>query len=530
MKKRFLTMSIVMLAVLVAFTAPVAADWAFDGFELKNLINGTVQGDVYVSNGTHAGLANTPYTTNYNVPSGTVRWARLYVGVWGGTENYVGWVNTTFNNHCEGNVTLNRSEDTNTYSSGINVYGSGHGVWMVSYNCTDNVTMGATNTAEARTGAISGSFDGRVYGIVLVVVYESSSLPKVEYWVNEGNMNLHYETGGYAAVNKTFAWFNGTAYNCTEANLTAVQYTGSDGEPDYLYFNAPDASDSPYSDNISWSISNYRTHQMDSNDVADSHSDQDGVCDDNSVFTYGFDLNCFSHANDTTQLKDIVNTTDNNYAIFWRGHDDNGDGTITAAFQPEVPVEGESYVHPIVAVLRLKNITHVYDFSDNFTGTPGEDAWAFRYQVNAKPPTTCDVPSTEFTTAQYDNIKADDGTYQSDDSLTQYAAHRFNFSIDEAAADIEKINVTWNGRGHKTGGNGATLYIWNNSKGASGEYEEWDSSTSGNEITLTNETTSNISNYITSGNVTVLVEQNANGPPASCIETDYVKLVITPDP
>ena len=533
MKKRYIAIPIVMLAVLAlaAFSTPAMADYAFDGFEVKTITNGTVQGDVYVSNGSKAGVGNSPYTTTYTVPSEVgsngedVIWARLIVGVWGGNEDNTGWLNTTFNGHCEGNVTIDKNEDTNTYSSGTNVYCSGHGVWTVSYNCTDNVTSGSIS-ATATTG---GSIDGRVYGIVLVVVYENTSLEKVEYWVNEGNVNLNYVT----PLNYDFTWFNGIAYNCTEANLTVVYYTGDSDQNDYLFFNAPDESGSPYRSSVQWSNTSYWHYQLDDKNVADSHSDKDGVCEDNSISTSAQDLNCFSETNDSTPLEDIVNHTANNYAIFWRGHDDSGNGIIDGGWGGTTN-EGEIYVHPILAVLRLENITHDYDFSDNFTGTPGEDAWAFRKENNSKPPSTCDVPNTEFSSTYYGYIKTDNGVYQTDSSLAQYAAHRFNFSIDEAAADIEKINVTWNGRGYRSnpsagGDDGATLYIWKEGTG----YEQLDTTDSGDEVTLTGGVTSSISNYINSGNVTVLVEQNTAGGGSttrSYIRTDYVKLVITPDP
>lgn len=523
MKERITKFTIALLSVIMVclLAVPASADYDFDGFEVNDMTNGTVQGDVFVSYGDKGGIDNTPYTTNYNVPNGTnVKWARLIVGIWGGTENKTGWVNMTFNNHCEGYVTLNRSIDTDTYSTGTNVYCSGHGVWMVSYNCTDNVTLGATNTAVARTGSLSGGFDTRVYGIALVVVYENSSLPKVQYWINEGNMNLHYETGGYAAVNKTFAWFNGTAHNCTEANLTTLQYTGSNAEPDYLYFNVPDENNSPYNDNVSWNLDDYRTYQMDHNNVADCYS---GL-----TYTHYFDLDTFHSANDSTPICNITNHTANNYAIFWRGHDDNGDGTISASFQPDNPVEGESYVHPIMAVLRLQ-CEHIYDFS---TGA-GTDKWAYEGQVSSKPPSAANDPSG--TTVTYTNIEADDGTYETyvTTSNGNYAAQRFNFSIDETAP--EKINVTWNGKGwHDSGAgyHGAKLYIWNFTSAA---YEQLDSNSVSTDETLTGAVTSNIVNYINTGNVTVLVEQNSAQTSdgfgtyyRSHIETDYVKLVVTP--
>lgn len=501
----------VMIVCLLA--VPASANYSYDGFDLKTMTNGTVEGGVYSSYGSNGGLANDPYSTTYsNVPIGTVKWARMYVGIWGGTQNRVGWVNTTFNNHCEGNVTLDKNVNTNTYSTGTNVYSSGNGVWMVSYNCTDNVTSGSIS-ATAKTG---GTIDGRVYGIALVVVYENSSLPKVQYWINEGNVNLNYVT----PLNNNLAWFNGTAYNSTEAKLTAMQYTGTSGQPDYLYFNPPDASDSPYNlSNIRWDVTKYDRYQFNSNDVADA-----------SEGGY-FDFDSFTSMNDSTALKDIINITGNNYAIFWRGWDTDNDGAIDYDAWNSSN-EGETYVHSIMTVLVLNNITRVYDFSDDTPGTAGEDLWAYRYQVDSTP--TVSDPSTEFTSAQYTNIAADDALEVCDVTTTNgdYAAHRFNFSIDET--NPEKINVTWIGKGwHDNGGtnNGTYLYIWNFTSAA---YEELANNINdGNEATLTGGVVvTTPSNYINSDNVTILAKQKsayARGK-KSHICTDYVKLVVTPDP
>ena len=169
-----------------------------------------------------------------------------------------------------------------------------------------------------------------------------------------------------------------------------------------------------------------------------------------------------------------------------------------------------------------------YDFS---TGE-GTDKWAFEKQVDATPPTSNGVPSDEF--SDYGNIKTNNGAMAEGITGTEgtFAAHRFNFSMEEATTDIDRINVTWNGKGlHDKvppNDNGATLYIWNGTA-----YEELaDSGNTGEEVNLTGQITTNIGNYINAGNVTVLVEQNSaqttqgNTPKHSHIETDYVKLVV----
>lgn len=168
-----------------------------------------------------------------------------------------------------------------------------------------------------------------------------------------------------------------------------------------------------------------------------------------------------------------------------------------------------------------------------FSCNASEDKWAFRNQTTGTSPSD---PNTEFTDAQYDKIAEDDDVRQEDQTSTpgRCAAHRLNFSIDEAAADIDKINVTWNGIGWSERGvayNGTYLYIYNFSAGSYGS--PLDSNTVGTEETLTGGVASSISSYINAGNVTVLVKQRGvqtgGSNSKSHIETDYVQLVITPE-
>ena len=560
--------AVIIASVLVAFSAPAAAVYNFDGFELKTMTNGTIQGDVYVGGGhgcpsLGGGSVNpeNPYNQTFDVPDEAgsngenVTWARLFVGVWGGTETDCGWLNVTFTNNtgiattlknislgfpettCDGDL-----DNTPAYDSTNSSYNTGHGVWMVALNCTSNVTSG-TNTVNATT--IRGTIDGRVYGVVLVVVYENTSSPKVQYWVNEGNVNLHYTLSAtYPELNNNVTWFNGTAYNSTEANLTVVYYTGTKNENDYMFLNAPnDASDSPgnvSNDNVGWDNSSYCEYQLDNKNVGNSTSDycstnysESGCsCEGTQYETDGFDFHCYWETNDSGYtVKDVINHTGNNFAIFWRGHDDNGNGTLEGGWEASNP-EAEAYVHPIVAVLRLKDVTHDYDFGSSLTGTPGTDAWAYEKQVDNSP--TASNPSTVFDSTGYGKIKKDDQDRKESvtDTNGRYAAHRFNFSIDEAAADITTINVTWNGIGdHDSLTNGAKLYMYNFTAGS---YRQLNSTTSGADVDLTGSisTTLGISNYISSSNVTILVNQTSadTGRKHSHIETDYVKLVVTPDP
>jgi subtilase family serine protease len=327
------------IGIVLLLNMPAMAAWNYDGWEVKKMESGIINGDVFVSYGDKSGLGSSPYTSNFNVPApaGAENYSRLYVGVWGGTEDKTGTLSTTFNKNDLGTINIDGTGDANpTYTTGTNVYGRGNGVWWVSYNVTGNVTMGAANSATATT---SGTIDGRIYAIMLVVVYTDPSEPEIQYWINEGSFNLHYSSASYPYVQDyTFVKFNGaTIKTPSSARLMAANLVGTKGEPDYLYFNPPDASDSPFS-NMAWDITKYKEFQLGDSDVADGSEGE------------YFDFEIFTSTNEAP-LKDLI--SDNNYAVFWRGHDDNDDGQIYAEFAVQNPVEGESYAGPMLAVLIL---------------------------------------------------------------------------------------------------------------------------------------------------------------------------------
>ncbi len=238
-------LSCVMIAMLLLLSiCPAMADYNFDGVpetdKLKEVEQkkNTVEGGVYVDGG--HGVDLSPYTQDFNVPEGNVTWARLYVGVWGGKQTYSGTLQTTFNGNDLGTLTLEGSSDSNP-----DVWCTGNGVYWVNYDVTSLTTKGSL-TATATTEKISTGFDGRVYGIVLVAVYEASEGEEVKYWINEGNVNLH-DTNDEA-----LAEFTGTVDidKYAAARLTTVYLTGSPGENDYLYFNDEKLCDGDNCDDI----------------------------------------------------------------------------------------------------------------------------------------------------------------------------------------------------------------------------------------------------------------------------------------
>jgi hypothetical protein len=328
-------MKIALLPIIFCLSAVMAtATYSVDGFSLNTTSSGNVYGGVFVSYGDNAGLAATPYTSNYNLPAGNASWGRLYVGVWGGNQYSTGWINTTLNNIVVGNISLGGDVDTNPiYSEGTNVYSSGNGVWWVSYNVKDNITMGAINTATARTG---GTFIGSVYGIVLAAAYNDTDGAGLitQYWINEGNVNLHGNSSFPQVLDNTTALFNGAIDGkYTNAKLSTVYLTGTSGEPDYLYFNA---------------VEDYhRLHQL-----GDDGNETIGSDDIARSSTGGyFDFLSF----DVTHLV----SPNNNFASYWRGYDNNHDGWISADYGFS-GLEGEAYVHPVLSVLTVNTTrTHL---------------------------------------------------------------------------------------------------------------------------------------------------------------------------
>ena len=156
--------------------------------------------------------------------------------------------------------------------------------------------------------------------------------------------------------------------------------------------------------------------------------------------------------------------------------------------------------------------------------TPG----AYGYEVGEDP--NCGEPNNEFPPAYYAKIRVLDGDRAVNVTMNDdcYAAHRFTFCGIPSASNVTMINVTWAGVGHQDDDdNGADLYICNTTSGA---YEFLqDGGTTDDEVVLTGGITSDISNYIQSGCITVMAKQKGTHSVSdrSWIETDYVNLIIT---
>ena len=251
---------IAVLVLLTALSMPALANYNSDGFSVTTRTNGTVHGGVFIDS---VPGAEDTQTGSFDVPTGNIKWAYLYTGIWGGTNRYEGWVNVTFNGDCTSNnlgpIWIRGQNDTNS-----NVWGSGCGKHWMYYNVTNLTNAGTTNIATvSKINATDpgGQFDGDPYGIVLVVVYEGGDNPKdLRYWINDGSDGLNHVNSHDAGTTD----FDGAVDTdkVMDANLTMVHLTAYDPlVDDGLKFNGNTLDTSMIDTNAfelnSWDVTSY---------------------------------------------------------------------------------------------------------------------------------------------------------------------------------------------------------------------------------------------------------------------------------
>ncbi|MBN2489043.1 MAG: DUF3344 domain-containing protein [Methanosarcinaceae archaeon] len=323
-----------LIFLLLILLIPVTqAQYAFDGIPFEIAAEGTVNGGVYIDGG--HGLGFPPYSQDFYVPSGSIRWARLYIGAWGGTEMYEGWVRTDLNGNSLGNRLLLGINDDSE-----NVYCAGHGVYWMYYDVTGDITNGENVvTIETSRGEPGNKLDGRVYGAVFAVVYEDTKAPEISYMIYDGNVNLHGRgwsgNQGNENENTSVCFDNIPVSDNTEgACLTVAYLTSSKGLPDYLQFNG-------YQFGVTPQYLLDMGYQTGVTDIANEVSGD--ACSGKGEHTSYFDMECFD-------VPEYVETS--NILTFQRGHDLDRDGMIGDD-------EGEDYLHPVLAVLVVEHGTAI---------------------------------------------------------------------------------------------------------------------------------------------------------------------------
>ena len=322
---------ILIILMLFIFIPAVQASYSHGGIPFTIASQGTVNGGVYIDGG--HGLEFPPYSMEFDVPDGHIRWARLYVGIWGGKEEYEGWVRVDMNDKSMDKVPLMGINDDSS-----NVYCSGHGVYWVYYDVTDIVVNNENAVIiETSQGESGNKLDGRVYGTVLAAVYEDGNAPEITYKIYDGNVNLH--GGGWSQKQENVNYETSVFFNDMQdqnslngADITVVYLTSSKGLPDYLQFNGHQLGTTPQ----------YLLDMGYQTGVTDIANEVSGdACSGSGIKSSYFDIECF----------DVLEYTQtDNILTFLLGRDLDGDGEIGDN-------EGEDYLHPVIASLVLKHRT-----------------------------------------------------------------------------------------------------------------------------------------------------------------------------
>jgi len=322
---------ILIVLMLFIFIPAVQASYSHGGIPFTIASQGTVNGGVYIDGG--HGLEFPPYSMEFDVPDGHIRWARLYVGIWGGKEEYEGWVQVDMNGKSMDKVPLLGINDDSS-----NVYCSGHGVYWVYYDVTDIVVNNENAVIiETSQGESGNKLDGRVYGTVLAAVYEDKNAPEITYEIYDGNVNLH--SGGWSGMQENMNCETSVFFNDMQdqnglngADITVVYLTSSKGLPDYLQFNGHQLGTTPQ----------YLLDMGYQTGVTDIANEVSGdACSGSGIKSSYFDIECF----------DVLEYTQtDNILTFLLGRDLDGDGEIGDN-------EGEDYLHPVIASLVLKHRT-----------------------------------------------------------------------------------------------------------------------------------------------------------------------------
>ena len=243
-KKRVLVVIVAMISAFSVMPMIVSAQGnPGAGCPSETKFHSTLHGGVYFEQKGYASFKE--MTQTFDVPSGTIKLARVYTGFWQGSPGKGGYFNITIQNATGGSYTTAtykacdpcpyptgcapyQSERCDALNASINSpwndgldkanmhdYIVGCGVQFVSFNATPYITPG-TNTITVRGApcpdCYRGGWDGRIYLIALLVVYENSSMPNMTYWINEGGLYLEKGSDCDGPDDHLYAskYFNGT--------------------------------------------------------------------------------------------------------------------------------------------------------------------------------------------------------------------------------------------------------------------------------------------------------------------------------
>ena len=208
MKEIALFISILLLVPLAS-----AGEWRGDGTPLYVIADGSIHGGVYVGGG-HGLTYEDPYVEYFDLP-GNVEYARLYVPVW--NYNLGDWIEVSINGKSLGKI----SEPD---------YVAAWGICDYVLNVTDELSSGMNTVSVTYHNT-----NGAPYSIVLVAVYNDTTMLQTRFWIAEGNHALSQTS----KIDHAEVIFKGDIpEGTTNATLWTMIIAGNEGEIDRLYFNS----------------------------------------------------------------------------------------------------------------------------------------------------------------------------------------------------------------------------------------------------------------------------------------------------
>ncbi len=489
-RRSFALMMALVLVGMLSLAGVASADNYWKGTPPVTGPHGTVNGSVDVKfadtwkTDNPANNDNTTATFT-GLTTSNVKFARLYVMVYTGnmTENWTGTETITLVPSGGTPVVLANAQPLDlNYAREVGAYfntsvtapfiTTGTGLGRVTsdyisvFDVKDYITASDMTVYINTTYGSSSRFDGRVKEARLVYGWDvtSGSTGCTEYWINEGHDPVTKDlTNPYTTNTTTF----GSVSHAT--NYTATLYVDYSatylGNGTYTWNGVNIAKGSTYAPEIS---SGYYagTNKWTWNDL----SSGPGLASGNNVLTY---------------------------------------------------YRTNSWYKIPLAVLTVKNTGNIYDFSGNYAGTPV----GYKQELYIQPPNSVSDPVYDVTAS---NLAYNDNVYETGYAADTdyYAAQRFNFTISESRSNVQSLTATWIGKGYRTSGNGAYLYIWN---WTSSSYEQLATTSSGSKTTLTGSKTSGLTNYISTDGKVIVVAESKYGSSSSYavhLDTDYVKLVV----
>ncbi len=406
MEKRHIA-SIVTVAMLVLAAFIISASAQGNpgaGCPSETKYYGTIHGGIYFE---QHGWRNGPmFTTTFdNVPDGTIKIAKVYTGVWGGSPGKGGKFNITVNgvtsptyqacdpcsaqpcaayqsSRCDA-LNWTGNSPPNVPSGDIHDYIVGCGVHFISYDATSLVHPGS-NTVTVRAWCCSDNctcwYSNDIYLIALLVVYENSSMSEMTYWINEGAPYIEKDSfcDGPADHLEASFYFNGTHLDNPEKVTYSVlgwpHVINASEAPAYTKLNGNNLGCPDYSEAYAGGY----------NEVFVRYDDIPiGYLDPSSNLLEYYDPNAFYGRAFVAWLvvQRAPGKPDLTVTVCWQDNcticynvTNIGDGTAPACHKTTLYVDGVAVAHDHVPVDLAPGESHIGCFDDyTWTYTPPSD-------------------------------------------------------------------------------------------------------------------------------------------------------------